>query len=109
MQSKFGHITNGKFQLNHARLTQLTVDLRDGVVTPFDFDETNYPHDDLLSDALGLARATLTGWSTLGMMVWLQRGPTLETEIADIKSRQDAIIAFAMGEIINAIKSDKKK
>ena len=106
MQDRFGLTNNLKFQLNHARLTHLTIDVRDGDVSPFDFDETNYPHDELLSDRLGLARATLTGWSVLGMMVWLSRGPTLETQIPDIKKRQDAIVTFAMAQIIDAIKSD---
>ena len=106
MQEKFGQAHNAKFQLNHARLTRLTIDVRDGVVTPFDFDEHTYPHDELLSDEIGLARATLTGWSTLGMMVWLSRGPTLETEIPDIKTRQDAIVHFAMQQIVSAIRSD---
>ena len=106
MQDKFGKKNNLKFQLNHARLTRLTIDIRDGHVTPFDFDETNYPHDELLSDSLGLARATLTGWSALGMMVWLSRGPTLETQIPDINTRQDAIVTFAMAQIIAAIRSD---
>lgn len=106
MRDKFGISNNLKFQLNHARLTRLTIDVRDGVVTPFDFDETTYPHEELLSDKLGLARATLTGWSSLGMMVWLSRGPTLETQIPDIKDRQDDIVTFAMAQIIAAIKSD---
>jgi AcrR family transcriptional regulator len=106
MQEKFGQAHNAKFQLNHARLTRLTIDVRDGVVTPFDFDESTYPHAELLSDAIGLARATLTGWSTLGMMVWLSRGPTLETQIPDIKARQDAIVDFAIRQIISAIRSD---
>lgn len=106
LQEKFGKAHNLRFQLNHARLTRLTIDVRDGTVTPFDFDEFNYPHDELISDELGLARATLTGWSTLGLMVWLSRGPTLETQIPDIKTRQDNIIKFALHQIIGAIHLD---
>jgi DNA-binding transcriptional regulator YbjK len=106
LQEKFGQAHNARFQLNHARLTRLTIDVRDGTVTPFDYDEYNYPHDELISDELGLARATLTGWSTLGLMVWLSRGPTLETQIPDIKSRQDNISEFALKQIVGAIHLD---
>ncbi len=108
LQEKFGHVMNSHFQLNHARLVRLTIDLRDGLITPFDFDTSDFPRDELLADVAGLARGTMVGWTALGMMVWNSRGPTLEARIPEIVSRQGAIMSFAEDEIVASILRDSQ-
>jgi hypothetical protein len=107
LQEKFGHITRPHFELNVARLAQLTLDIREGYVSPNDFDVTNYPRAELLADKLAIARSTMAGWTTLGMMVWVGRGPTLESQIPEILERQEAIFRFALEETITSIRSDR--
>ncbi|CAB4569405.1 unannotated protein [freshwater metagenome] len=107
LQEKFGHITRPHFELNVARLAQLTLDIREGYVSPNDFDITNYPRAELLADKLAIARSTMAGWTTLGMMVWVGRGPTLESQIPEILERQEAIFRFALEETITSIRSDR--
>ena len=107
LQGEYGHITQPHFELNVARLAQLIVDLRDGSVSDFDFDVTNYPRAALLADKLAIARSTMVGWTTLGMMVWVGRGPTLQTQTPEILERQEAIFQFTIEELIKSIKTDK--
>lgn len=107
LQEKFGHLTRPHFELNVARLAQLIVDIREGSVSEFDFDVTNYPREELLADRLAIARSTMAGWTTLGMMVWVGRGPTLESQIPEILATQEGIFAFSIEEMIIAIRGDK--
>lgn len=107
LQEKFGHITRPHFEFNVARLAQLIVDIREGYVSTNDFDVTNYPRAELLDDRLAIARSTMAGWTTLGMMVWVGRGPTLESQIPEILERQEQIFRFAIEETIISIRSDR--
>lgn len=107
MQDKFGPLMNNHFQLNHARLVRLTIDVREGSVTPFAFGVDDYPREELLSDTVGLARGTMVGWTVLGMMVWSSRGPTLETRIPDLMQRQAAIVSFVEEQILSSIRGDR--
>jgi AcrR family transcriptional regulator len=107
LQRDFGHITQPHFELNVARLAQLIVDIREGTVSTFDFDVTNYPRAELLADKIAIARSTMAGWTTLGMMVWVGRGPTLQTQTPEILERQESIFLFTIDETIKAIREDK--
>ena len=107
LQREFGHITQPHFELNVARLAQLIVDIREESVAAADFDVTNYPRAELLADKIAIARSTMAGWTTLGMMVWVGRGPTLESQTPEILERQESIFHFTIEETIKAIREDK--
>ena len=106
LQQKFGHITRPHFELNLARLAQLIVDIREGSVSPNDFDVTNYPRAQILADRLAVARSTMAGWTTLGMMVWVSRGPTQESQIPEVVELQESLFRFAIDETIASIRAD---
>lgn len=108
LREKFGHITSGYFQLNLARLEQLTIDVRENKVTAFDYTPENFPKEELLADRLGAARSTMVGWTSLGMGVWASRGNTLETQLPEIKELQAFLFDFALEQSIADIRSDKK-
>lgn len=107
LQKKFGHITSAYFQLNLARLEQLTIDVRENRVTDFPYTTENFPKEELLSDRLGAARSTMVGWTSLGMCVWASRGLTLEAQLPEVKQLQQYFFDFAMEQTIANIRADQ--
>ena len=106
LQEKFGHVTRPHFELNLARLAQLIVDIREGSVSPNDFDVTNYPRAELLADKLAIARSTMAGWATLGMMVWVSRGLIQQSQIPEEVDLQESLFRVAIDETIASIRAD---
>lgn len=107
LQQKFGTTTRAHFELNYARLIQLTLDVRQGSVTDHNWSAGNHPREELLGDQHGLFQATMNGWTALGMMVWRSRGPTMESQIDEILEHQEKIIDWTISEMIAAIKRDR--
>lgn len=107
LQDKFGHITSAYFQLNLARLEQLTIDVRENTVTDFPYNTENFPKEELLADKLGAARSTMVGWTSLGMGVWAGRGSTVEAELPEVQQLQKYFFDFALEQTIADIRADK--
>lgn len=99
--------TVGIFRLNLARLEQLVIDVREGSVTDFDYDETNIPLERLLADQKAVARSTSIGWSTMGMAVWSSRGVTGEAQIKELKGLEQGLMDFHVQAMIDSIACDR--
>lgn len=109
LREKFGSVTSGYFQLNLARLEQLTIDVRENKVTEFDYNTDNFPREELLADRLAAARSTMVGWTSLGMGVWAGRGATLETQLPEVQEFQSFLFEFAVEQSIADIRADQGK
>lgn len=96
------------FKLNLLRMGRLVMDVRDNVVTPFDYTANTMPVGDMLKDIATVKRATSVGWSILGLNVWVSRGETGRAQVGDWHSMQAEVIDFHIDEIIRSIKADSK-
>lgn len=108
MRQDYPHVMVGKFQLNLARLAQLTIDVREQSIAPFDYTVENFPREALLADKHALARSTSIGWSSMGMSTWLARGVEGLDQIQGVDAAQETLIAFHVNEMISSIKRDGK-
>lgn len=106
LRAKFGDITKAHFELNYARLIQLTIDVRDEHVTDVEWGVSQHPRAELLADTNAVFRATMNGWTVLGMMVWRSRGPTMESQIDEILQLQDKVIDWSIDQLVSAITSN---
>lgn len=106
MRQQYPEVMVGKFQLNLARLAQLTIDVREQTITSFDYGVDDYPREALLADTAAVARSTSIGWSSMGMSTWLARGSEGMDQIQGVEGFQESIIAFHVNEMISSIKRD---
>jgi AcrR family transcriptional regulator len=106
MRQEYPEIMVGKFQLNLARLAQLTIDVREQSITDFPYTPDDFPKDELLSDVKAVARSTSVGWSVMGMSTWLARGAEGLDQIESVSHLLDSMIDFHVSELIASIKTD---
>lgn len=106
MRQQYPEIMVGKFQLNLARLAQLTIDVREQKITPFDYGVDNFPKEALMADSRAVARSTSVGWASMGMSTWLARGAEGIDQIKEVAGMQDDMISFHVNEVIASIKKD---
>lgn len=106
-REKFPEVAIGLFELNLARLAQLTIDVREGSVTPFDYDATNYPREQLFADKFAFERSTSVGWSAIGAALWASRGHFAANQMGDLKNQEQRLVEFHIQSILDSIKSDR--
>ena len=109
MRANFPEIMVDKFQLNLARIAQLTIDVREQSVTPFPYGPKDFPKEKLLSDTRAVARSTSIGWSIMGMSTWLARGTQGINQVEDASQMQDQLMNFHISELIRSIKLDSDR
>ena len=107
MRQVYPDIMVDKFQLNLARLEQLTIDVRDNSITELPDTFQELPRERLVSDTRAMARSTSTGWSIMGMTTWLARGAEGLDQIEGFTHLQDQFVEFHINELIASIKRDR--
>lgn len=107
MRQEYPDIMVDKFQLNLARLAQLTIDVREQTITEFPYTEEDFPREQLLADLRAVTRSTSVGWSSMGMSTWLARGAEGIDQLDDVSHMQELLIEFHVKELIESIKRDK--
>lgn len=106
MREKYPEIMVNKFQLNLARLAQLTIDVREQTITDFPYGPHDFPMQELMDDTRAVARSTSIGWAIMGMSTWLARGNQGLNQVEAAVNMQETLMDFHISELIRSIKSD---
>lgn len=107
VQEKYAIQMTEWLELNLARLGRLVMDVRDDVVTDFPYEVNDFPRQEMLSDHVAVARATIVAWGTLGMTVWTASAGSRGAGSREIEERSAMIVDFHISEMIRGIKGDR--